>query len=167
MNYHVTISLLQSKEKEGYSTERDPLAPGYTPQVDASGNAPQIDDPGCAPQAGAPGYTALPGDMACDPQADAPGYDPQADVSGHASQADAPRYARSSEYTALPGGMVCDLQEGAPGNTQQDTVIVTEPGVKATQEQPVPPSNLGLSIFTGLCCCSILGKLKIGLISSN
>ena len=122
MNYHVTISVFQSEEKESYPTEQDPLASDYAPQADASGYAPVSDAPGCAPKAGAPGYTALPDGMACDPQ------------------------------------------EGAHGNTQQATVIVTQPRVKATQEHPVPPSNLGLSIFTCLCCCSILGKLKFGLI---
>ena len=101
---------------------------------------------------------ALPGGMTCDTQAGAPGYDSQADASGHPG---------SFGYTALPGGMACDLQESPPGCTQQDTVVVTQPTVKASQEQAVPPSNLGISIFACFFCCSFLGKLKFGLISSN
>ena len=123
------------------SKEKEGYPPEQYPQ--APGYTPQAGAPGYAPQAGAPEYTAQPGGMAYAPQEGAPGY------------------------TAQPGGMAYAPQAGAPGYTQQGTVIVTQPGVVTYQQQPVPPSNLILSIFSCICCCWILGRLKFGLMSKD
>ena len=69
-----------------------------------------------------------------------------------APQVSAPR------YTAQPGGMAY-----AP----RDIVIVTQPGVETSQQQPVPPSHIGISICSCLCCCWLVGELKFDLISKD
>ena len=101
------------------------------------------------------------------PKVDVSRYDSQADASGHVPQVDASGHPGSFGYTALPSGMACDLQESLPGYTQQDTVVVTQPRVKTSLEQPVPRSTLGISLFSSICCVWPLCELKIGLISSN
>ena len=86
----------------------------------------------------------------------------------HSSQAPscAPQVS-APRYTAQPGGMAYAPQEGVPGYTQRDTVIVTQPGVETSQQQPVPPSHIGLSICSCLCCCWCLGELKFDVISKD
>ena len=117
--------------------------------------------PGIAPQSSTPGYTTLPDGMAYAPQEGAPGYTTLPDGMAYAPQESAPG------YTTLPDGMAYAPQESAPGYTHQDAVIVTQPGVQACQQEPVPPSNLILSYFSFFFCCWPLSKLKFGLISKD